>query len=299
MDAVWLPNTSLLWVQQKGSMRRYNFSNPAQIIETQFGPNGIASEPKAIHDAIKHALDIPDAPVQQQMPPPAMEAEPAKPVSQLRVIDRTGSYDLAGRQTLFVSKPKGNIQRFSIFWPLAAREKRWGVKIVPNTAAGSKWSLVLDEAANVLWWADDGDVGKMNFAGPDHVIVDREGRTNNFSHDFGLTDEVKEEFSKLGFSLGREATPGQMPRPGGNTDGRQIFKAAPLNQAELIDEAIVPEAKDQPLAEWSRPIDSDLASTGCGIRPRKTQKSTNTILVSFRHFNGQLVPDGAWSATTG
>jgi hypothetical protein len=41
------------------------------------------------------------------------------------------------------------------------------------------------------------------------VLVDREGRENNFSRDFGLTDEVKEQFRKLWFRYrtGQDAGP--------------------------------------------------------------------------------------------
>ena len=68
----------------------------------------------------------------------------------------------------------------------------------------------------------------MRFTDPARVIVDREGRTNNFSRDFALTDEVKEEFRALGFVIGRDKTPGRELEIGGNTGSQQILVAEPV-----------------------------------------------------------------------
>src|SRR4029434_3376327 len=98
----------------------------------------------------------------------------------------------------------------------------------------------------VLWWADDSDVGKLRLTDPASVIVDREGRENNFSRDFGLSDEVKDEFRKLGFVIGRDKTPGRELRIGGNTGGQTILSAQ--TQEEWSVESTVTDADGKPLA---------------------------------------------------
>ena len=65
----------------------------------------------------------------------------------------------------------------------------------------------------------------MTLTDPARVIVDREGRTNNFSRDFGLPEEVKTEFRRLGFVIGRDTTPGLENAIGGNTGGQSIVSA--------------------------------------------------------------------------
>ena len=82
-----------------------------------------------------------------------------------------------------------------------------------------KWAVVWEPGTDVLWWVDDSEVGKMTLTDPTHVIVNREGRTNNFSRDFGLPEEVKTEFRRLGFVIGRDKSPGLGKVAGNNTGG--------------------------------------------------------------------------------
>ena len=71
-------------------------------------------------------------------------------------------------------------------------------------------------------------VGKMTLTDPARVIVDREGRTNNFSRDFGLPDGVATEFRRLGFEVG-----GKLGEPlviGGPTSRQEILSAEPVQR---------------------------------------------------------------------
>jgi hypothetical protein len=54
---------TMLWVQQKGGIRSYDFSNPAQVKETLLEePAHLEKVPKPIRDALPAALDVPAAP---------------------------------------------------------------------------------------------------------------------------------------------------------------------------------------------------------------------------------------------
>ena len=70
------PGTPVLWIKQKDLVRRYDFTDPAQIKETRFaGPQSSeAPMPARVLEAMRSILAAPDAPVQQQnsQPPSAM-----------------------------------------------------------------------------------------------------------------------------------------------------------------------------------------------------------------------------------
>jgi beta-lactamase regulating signal transducer with metallopeptidase domain len=70
--AAWVRGTSVLWVRQKGTVRSYDFTNPAQVKETTLeGPSIEKEVPMSILDAIPAILDVPGAPAS---PKPATEA---------------------------------------------------------------------------------------------------------------------------------------------------------------------------------------------------------------------------------
>jgi beta-lactamase regulating signal transducer with metallopeptidase domain len=59
----WVRGVTALWVIQKGMVRAYDFTNPAQVIETTFKePAGIEKLPKPIADALPPIGDTPVAP---------------------------------------------------------------------------------------------------------------------------------------------------------------------------------------------------------------------------------------------
>ncbi len=76
---VWERDAGTLWVMQKGLVRNYDFSNPAQVTETRFEPGSIANVPMHLHNALRKALDVPGAPVQQQESPKPTEGAKLKP----------------------------------------------------------------------------------------------------------------------------------------------------------------------------------------------------------------------------
>jgi hypothetical protein len=59
--ASWLRDTSVLWVLQKGAVRGYDFTNPAEVKETTIEePAKPEKVPQAILDALRAALAAPD-----------------------------------------------------------------------------------------------------------------------------------------------------------------------------------------------------------------------------------------------
>ena len=147
-----------------------------------------------------------------------------------RVANRTGSYDFDGRHKFSICRPFEHKQFFTVVWPAANGQPAKRLRMFPNVSEErrGKWAVVWEPGSDVLWWVDDSDVGKMTLTDPARVIVDREGRTNNFSRDFGLPEEVKTEFRRLGFVIGRAKTPGLETEIGGNTGGQEILAAEVL-----------------------------------------------------------------------
>jgi hypothetical protein len=62
----WERGTTVLWVTQKGLVRKIDFADPADVKETRFEDGGIVNVPQQLRDAFRKAFDVPGAPVQQQ-----------------------------------------------------------------------------------------------------------------------------------------------------------------------------------------------------------------------------------------
>lgn len=61
--AAWVRGTTVLWVLQKGNVRSYDFTNPAQVKETTFDePVNFDQVPQPILDALRGALGVPGTP---------------------------------------------------------------------------------------------------------------------------------------------------------------------------------------------------------------------------------------------
>jgi hypothetical protein len=61
--AAWLRGSNVLWVLQKGNVRSYDFTNPAEVKETnREQPANFDQVPKSILDALRAALDAPASP---------------------------------------------------------------------------------------------------------------------------------------------------------------------------------------------------------------------------------------------
>lgn len=58
--AAWEPGATVLWLQQKGAVRSYDFTNQPQVKETQFADSkSLEKVPKPILDTLRAALDQP------------------------------------------------------------------------------------------------------------------------------------------------------------------------------------------------------------------------------------------------
>lgn len=62
----WQRGEGLLWILQKDLVRKYDFTHPAQIKETQVKRGGILDLPEHLRAAMRKTFDVPGAPVQQQ-----------------------------------------------------------------------------------------------------------------------------------------------------------------------------------------------------------------------------------------
>ena len=62
--AAWVRSGTVLWVQQKGTVSSYDFSNAVHVKETAFDETDFNKVPKAIKEALTTALDVPGAPKQ-------------------------------------------------------------------------------------------------------------------------------------------------------------------------------------------------------------------------------------------
>jgi hypothetical protein len=60
------PGTTVLWITQKGLVRKINFTDPTHVQETQFEDGGIVNVPEQFRDAFSKAFEVRGAPVQQQ-----------------------------------------------------------------------------------------------------------------------------------------------------------------------------------------------------------------------------------------
>ena len=68
--AAWVRGGTVMWVTQKGLLRKIDFTNPAKVEETRFEADKAADAPipPDIREALRAALDVPDAPKQMQEP---------------------------------------------------------------------------------------------------------------------------------------------------------------------------------------------------------------------------------------
>lgn len=69
--AAWVKGTTVMWVTQKGLLRKFDFTNPAKIVETRYEGDKAAdaSIPADVREAMRAVLADPDAPKQIQEPP--------------------------------------------------------------------------------------------------------------------------------------------------------------------------------------------------------------------------------------
>lgn len=78
----WERGAGVLWVIQKGLVRKYDFTNPAQVTETRSQPGSIVDIPEQFHEALNGALDVPGAPVQQRKSLKGQEGGRLKPATE-------------------------------------------------------------------------------------------------------------------------------------------------------------------------------------------------------------------------
>ena len=122
---------------------------------------------------------------------------------QFRVANRTAKYDLGGGRDLYLCRPGERPHWFTVMWPSVDGKPRQQWSIYPKVSATTRgqWAVVWEPGAEVLWWVDDVEVGRMRLTNPGEVLVTRESRTAGFSRSLGLPEEVKAAFALLGFNL--------------------------------------------------------------------------------------------------
>jgi hypothetical protein len=77
--AAWAPDATVMWVTQKGLVRKFDFSRPEKVTETRHQGDDIGNAPipGEIREALRAALADLDAPKQVQEPPPSAAQGPA------------------------------------------------------------------------------------------------------------------------------------------------------------------------------------------------------------------------------
>ncbi len=77
--AAWVKDTTVLWVSQKGLLRKIDFTEPAKVEETRYAADkaDAAPIPADIREALRAALAVPDAPKQIETPLPPAAIAPA------------------------------------------------------------------------------------------------------------------------------------------------------------------------------------------------------------------------------
>jgi hypothetical protein len=78
--AAWVRDTTVLWISQKGLLRKYDFTDVLKIQETRYEGDKAAAAPvpEAIRDALKAELEVPEKPKPKRSSggPPASSATP-------------------------------------------------------------------------------------------------------------------------------------------------------------------------------------------------------------------------------
>jgi hypothetical protein len=69
--AGWVRGEKVLWVFEKGAVRSYDITNPAQVKEASFGAAELEKVPKPILDAMRAAIEVPPAAAPDVGPPAA------------------------------------------------------------------------------------------------------------------------------------------------------------------------------------------------------------------------------------
>ena len=74
--AAWVRGSTVLWVLQEGTIRRYDFTNPADVKETNLEqPANLGRTPKLILDALRAKVDLFDVPPATASPRPRNRRE--------------------------------------------------------------------------------------------------------------------------------------------------------------------------------------------------------------------------------
>ena len=104
-SAAWMRGETVLWVQQKGTVRSYDFTNPAVVKETVIEDPTLGDKvPQPILDALRAALDVPVEPkpaTTETSPPDGLEF--LKPYPKLHGL----SYEMTEKQFLEIAKQQG------------------------------------------------------------------------------------------------------------------------------------------------------------------------------------------------
>ncbi len=150
-----------------------------------------------------------------------------------RAANRTGIYKFDAAHRFSICKPRDRAHWFTVGWPAKDGEPARRLRVFPNNSEQTRgqFAVVWEPGTNVLWWVDDTDIGRMDITDPNRVVVTREGRTNNFSRDFALPDEVKAQFRLMGFTVGRRDD----ALPGGNSGSQQILEAETVQAGSAAD----------------------------------------------------------------
>lgn len=164
-----------------------------------------------------------------------------------RVANRTGNYEFDATHKFSICMPSGRQQWFTVIWPTKDGRPARRLRFYPELSAEGRtpWAVAWEPNTNVLWWVDDAHIGRMTLGDPDKISVSRAARMSWNEAQFGLTDEVKVAFRRLGYAVGYDGPPGSGPAG--------VVHSAEILSAEVLkaDGTAVDHPQVRPGGEWS------------------------------------------------
>jgi len=138
----WERGRTVLWVVQKGLVRKLDFTDPGDVKETRFEDGGIVNVPEHLRDAFRKAFDVPGAPVQQQESLKPKEGVKLDPAVEARLEPQPPTVPAAPVPNQDAQKPKGAAR----LQPATEAKLEWG-EPVNGLRMALAWPPALGEPA--------------------------------------------------------------------------------------------------------------------------------------------------------
>jgi beta-lactamase regulating signal transducer with metallopeptidase domain len=245
----WKRGMTLLWAAEKGKLWSVDFTNTAEVKETQIDPTDRSKVPKRFRDALRPTFER----SKRNPPPPAAtegggNANGQLKTAKIRSANQSGDYRLSNGRTLSVCPPTEVRPWLSVFWPETKAWPQSRLRIYPQLSAENhrNWAVVWEANVDELWFVDDTDVTRVHISNPAEVLVTRQGHDKDAVLNFKIPDLVRSEFQRLGYDVDRARSP-EDNTTNEVTDGQEMLTAE--SAKEWIVEGTVTGADGKPMAD--------------------------------------------------